>query len=161
MQPTIVTRNVVRSSTSGRPIAIVQTSVYNSPGGTEVLELTIPPREEREPNPVFVELLKDAIKDMWDGDGAKQLQSRTQCRYEFICDALENLQDSYPADAITSLQDCITQSLGASSYAGWMMRRVARDAWISFSETPDAQMRIQAARLRWMKQLIEEYGGVV
>lgn len=126
-----------------------------------MIELPIPFYEVRVPNPVFVRILIEARKILWDGvSPCRKYNDRYICYAASEAARCVNIDPAVPK----ALQDCIAQSLGGAQLAlpvfnHWVSTRMSKDAWDEFSRLPDAQAQIQAARLRWLNQLIEEFGG--
>lgn len=113
----------------------------------------IPPRVESVPNHRFVAMLKGARKRLWDGRGVCSLGG------QYICYSLPNLSGM---ENLCHLKEDIEDRLGES---------IAFDAWLEKQGVPNnvrheddedgvlGTVSVQAARLRWIDQLIEEFGG--
>lgn len=123
-----------------------------------MIEFPIPRREERVPNPKFVQLLKGAKVYLWDGKDMSDL--RTHGKY--ICSAVGMYSVHHDRTVVVNLMHHIGQSLGMSdpttdTYTKW----VSREFGYNSRELAIATPGVQAARLRWLNQLIEEFGGVL
>lgn len=121
-------------------------------------ELPIPPRAEREANPEFVELLKGAKLYLWGGNDMEKLL-RTHTKR--ICSAIDSYGTAHNRAVIASLKDDIYNSISVATqvntYTKWVEQQHGYDALELAIETTE----VQAARFRWLNQLIEEYGGTV
>lgn len=118
-----------------------------------MIELPIPALRERAANPVFVQLLNDVRKRLWRGDSTPSC-ARAATRYTgYIC--LLIVGSSGGNAAGVELQRDIHESLGAfETYVDWVFNE---------SKTLDplhvTSEDIQTAKLRWIDQMIVEYGG--
>lgn len=119
------------------------------------LELPTPHWRVREPNPKSVELLLGARDYLWDG---RLGEPKTQ----FICHAIQDFvmtTGGGMGDACPIFSD-IQQSMmrngwRLSTYERWL---VAVHQWDEHAIASQSE-KIQAARLRWMNEMIVGYGG--
>jgi hypothetical protein len=106
-------------------------------------QLPIPARDPKStPNPLFVKLLKTGLRKLWMARYSNRQCSRK--RHEFICHTVNNIE----------LQKVIASRLKVNgfwgqTYGGWVRVEMNMD-YIQ-------QKEIQAARKRWMLDLIEEF----
>lgn len=123
-------------------------------------ELPIPRRQERAANPAFVAILKDVKTLLWDGVDPETRPFSPM----FICEAIDESCGPDSSDAV-ALQHDIGASLGDSSggisYGVWLFDTLGQAIWEAQIRRSNSRAQIQSGRLRWIDQLIEEYGGVV
>lgn len=119
-------------------------------------ELPTPLREVRGVNPIFADALREAMQVTSDGVDPTKLPTYRR----FICHALEAYDGPLASQCVQSLQCDIMRSLGKSiSYHNWVSQQVDPRLWDKLVDVPDEMVHIQAGRIRWINQLIEEYGG--
>lgn len=111
--------------------------------------LPIPQRRARGKQPDIVDLLVAARARLWNGS-----QEHRGYLNRYICDAIYSSccssQEFEVSNVLSAIHDGIYPVF---TYEAWL-----KDA---YNRQHDDVLDIQAARLRWVNQLIEEYGGVL
>lgn len=123
-------------------------------GSSAMVEFPIPPREIREENPAFVEILRGARQLLW--GGAAWAPGMNQYRY--ICRAISHSTPNREHGEVLIHE--IGDTIGYHrTYESWLgMQRCTTKHF--YGTGFDFDMAVQDARRRWVNQLIEEYGGV-
>lgn len=119
-----------------------------------MIELPIPPREEREPNPTTVALL---IR-------ARELMCANRINCHMICGALYNARwitggkKTDGADALLAIEDGVAPY---RFYCNWAEEQLLSTGLVDQGTIASlTRADYTAGRLRWIDQLIEEFGGV-
>lgn len=115
--------------------------------------IPLPPRVESKPNPKFVAMLKGAREALWRGRG------RHAYGREYICLSLPDMPGT---EDLADLQEAIEDRLqGRLSFDGWLTKQgvPSHSAHEDDADGVFGTVSMQAARLRWIDQLIEEFGG--
>lgn len=120
-------------------------------------QLPIPAPRPTTPNPNIVALLVKAKDLLWDGAGNYNgFEGPTQYICHAIIEASGDDGEDKPdvSDAIAHIADYLFNEEygGTTTYIGWLY---AQDVVID--DYTDVQ--IQAARQRWIDQLIQDFGG--
>ena len=112
-------------------------------------EIPLPPPMACEPDPLVVQALLDAKAALWRGDTEQALPRWTR----YICLAAS----STPHSAALLLEDALDRRLSQDD-DDWRPCR-SFDTWVDKHELDATDAERQAARLRWIDQLVVEFGG--
>lgn len=125
-----------------------------------MIELPIPKRRNREPNPALATYLLRTREFLRDGNsnsvGTVKRWSRVSQALIACGDPLSGVDSA----AYAALQALVAKELHPyTDYIDWLENKrmfgLFRSPWRSQST-----QAIQAAQLRWLNQLIEEFGGI-
>lgn len=120
-------------------------------------QLPIPAPHPTRANPNIVALLERAKDLLWGGTDVYDMVARpTQYICHAIIEASGDDGEDKPdvSDAIAHIADCLFDEEygGTTTYIGWLYNRD-----VVIDDYTDVQ--IQAARQRWIDQLIQDFGG--
>ena len=122
-------------------------------------QLPIPAPRPTTPNPNIVALLERAKGLLWGGtDVYDMIAGPTQYICHAIIDAAGDDGEDKPdvSDALAHIADCLFDEDvgGCTAYVGWLYNQD-----VVIDDYTDVQIQIQAARQRWIDQLIQDFGG--
>ena len=120
-------------------------------------QLPIPAPRPTQADPNIVALLGKAKGLLWDGTGGYYIpEGPTQYICHAIIEAAGDDGEDKPdvSDALAHIADCLFDGDvgGLTTYTGWLY-----DQDVVIDDYTDVQ--IQAARQRWIDQLIQDFGG--
>ena len=126
----------------------------NFGGAIAPRQLPIPEPRPVVSRPDIVEVLRDAKKHLWDGDCSKEAE-------RYICHQVSRLVDGFELrdEIVEAIEDRLSP---CCSFDGWLLRVHGvfsndRMEWDGGGEV--GARSLQAARQRWLDQLIVEFGG--
>lgn len=114
-------------------------------------QIPLPPPIQCEPDPLIVQALLDAKASIWRGEpGSRPAPSWRK----YICLAGDN-----PGPAAAHMEAAITERLNAARSYDTPTSLPNFDAWVDEHNEGATDQERQEARLRWIDQLVVEFGG--
>ena len=114
-------------------------------------QIPLPPPIQCEPDPLIVQALLDATASIWRGEPRTE---PSPSRRKYICLAADN-----PGPAAAHMERAIAKRLNATRPHDERTPNTNFDTWVDDHNEDATDQERQEARLRWIDQLVVEFGG--
>ena len=117
------------------------------------IEIPLPPPIQCEPDPLIVQALLDAKASIWRGEPGTEPSPSWR---KYICLAADRV-----GSATAHMEAAITRRLNAARPHDTHTRTLTPnfDVWVDAHNEDATDQERQEARLRWIDQLVVEFGG--
>ena len=114
-------------------------------------QIPLPPPIQCEPDPLIVQALLDAKAALWRGEPGSWPSPNWR---KYICFAGDN-----PGSAAAHMEAAIARRLNATRQPEDCVPNPSFDTWVDDHNEDATYQECQEARLRWIDQLVVEFGG--
>ena len=114
-------------------------------------QIPLPPPIQCEPDPLIVQALLDAKASIWRGEPGTEPSPSWR---KYICLAADN-----PGPAAAHMERAIAKRLNATRPHDERTPNPNFDVWVDDHNEDATDQERQEARLRWIDQLVVEFGG--
>lgn len=114
-------------------------------------QIPLPPPIQCEPDPLIVQALLDAKAALWRGEPGTE--PRPSWR-KYIC-----LASEVGGPATAHMERAIARRLNATRHLEYCTAEPNFDTWVDEHNVDATDQERQEARLRWIDQLVVEFGG--